>query len=80
METLRAFLLAITHDWHNMEFRCPGCNKKLKNAELGDKKVPKFFPFCSERCKMLDFGAWLNQGYRIETTEDDLDQDMSDNT
>ncbi|UCF17394.1 MAG: DNA gyrase inhibitor YacG, partial [Phycisphaerales bacterium] len=25
----------------------------------------KFFPFCCERCKLLDLGAWLNADYRI---------------
>ena len=79
MEALRAFLLSNNQGRYSMEFRCPNCKKTLKNAELGDKKVAKFFPFCSQRCKMLDFGAWLDQDYRIETTEDDLDLDMPDN-
>ena len=26
-------------------------------------------PFCSERCKMLDLGAWASERYRIETSE-----------
>ncbi|MEQ1596131.1 MAG: DNA gyrase inhibitor YacG [Casimicrobium sp.] len=25
----------------------------------------KFRPFCSERCKIMDFGAWANEEYRI---------------
>lgn len=25
----------------------------------------KYFPFCSERCKLVDLGAWLDCGYRI---------------
>jgi len=25
-----------------------------------------FRPFCSERCKMLDLGAWAKEEYRIE--------------
>jgi hypothetical protein len=24
-----------------------------------------FFPFCSERCKMVDLGAWLDEAHRI---------------
>jgi hypothetical protein len=23
------------------------------------------FPFCSERCKLLDLGKWLSEDYRI---------------
>jgi len=40
--------------------RCPSCRKtaapRAKNA---------FFPFCSERCKLLDLGKWLDGAYRI---------------
>lgn len=25
-------------------------------------------PFCSERCKMTDLGAWITGGYRIPDT------------
>jgi hypothetical protein len=24
-----------------------------------------FRPFCSQRCKLIDLGAWLGQDYRI---------------
>jgi endogenous inhibitor of DNA gyrase (YacG/DUF329 family) len=26
-------------------------------------------PFCSERCKLIDFGAWASGTYRIPTAE-----------
>lgn len=25
----------------------------------------EFYPFCSNRCKLLDLGAWVNEDYRI---------------
>jgi len=25
----------------------------------------KFFPFCSERCKLLDLDGWLNERYKV---------------
>ena len=28
-------------------------------------------PFCSERCKLLDFGAWLSETYRVPAVERD---------
>lgn len=36
-----------------------------------------FRPFCSERCKNVDFGAWANESYRVEAkpTTEDLDAD-----
>jgi uncharacterized protein len=27
-----------------------------------------FRPFCSERCKNVDFGAWATESYRLEAT------------
>jgi endogenous inhibitor of DNA gyrase (YacG/DUF329 family) len=24
-----------------------------------------FVPFCSERCRLLDLGCWLDEGYRV---------------
>lgn len=25
----------------------------------------KWFPFCSERCKLVDLGGWLDEDFRI---------------
>ena len=33
-------------------------------------------PFCSERCKNIDFGAWASESYRVEAKPDT--QDLSD--
>lgn len=41
---------------------CPSCNKPL---DL------KYRPFCSKRCADLDLGQWLNEGYKIESDEED---------
>lgn len=32
-----------------------------------------FRPFCSERCKNIDFGAWASEGFRmpVDTAPDD---------
>jgi len=27
------------------------------------------FPFCSERCRAVDLGSWLDERYRIPGTE-----------
>jgi uncharacterized protein len=39
--------------------KCPNCGKET--AYHGNK----FRPFCSERCKMLDFGAWADEEYTL---------------
>ena len=28
-------------------------------------------PFCSERCKMIDLGAWATESYRVPVAEDE---------
>jgi uncharacterized protein len=31
----------------------------------------KWRPFCSERCKMIDLGAWATESYRVPAEEQD---------
>jgi hypothetical protein len=42
---------------------CRYCGKLLEYESTRD--LPHF-PFCSEKCKLLDLGAWLEEDYRIE--------------
>ena len=42
--------------------KCPRCEKVLRFRRVRD--LP-YFPFCSERCKMVDLGKWLDGEYRI---------------
>jgi len=52
--------------------KCPICGKPAKRAHQ---------PFCSGRCADVDLGRWLNEDYRIPTSEapdnpaDDADGD-----
>lgn len=41
-------------------------NKKCLSCktEINPKKT-KFFPFCSERCKLIDLGEWAFENYKI---------------
>ena len=39
------------------------------------KLANKFFPFCSERCKMIDMGQWFDEEYRIEKKAEDEQAD-----
>ncbi len=45
-------------DQENMVFRCPKCDRKVEISS-------QYLPFCSERCKMIDFGKWLEEEFRI---------------
>ena len=48
-----------------MRVKCPQCGKEV------EFEGNEFRPFCSERCKLLDFGAWADEGYALpaEPTE-----------
>ncbi len=54
---------------------CPTC-KKPGSWSAGNR----FRPFCSERCKLIDFGAWANEEHRIEgaETQDEASSDEQD--
>jgi len=39
---------------------CPTCHKKVEWTDAN-----KFRPFCSERCKQIDLGAWAEEKYRV---------------
>lgn len=41
--------------------KCLTCGTKIK-----DLKENKWFPFCSERCKMADLYNWFNEDYYID--------------
>ena len=42
-----------------MKHRCPICKAETDSERDAD------FPFCSERCQLLDLGAWASEKYRI---------------
>jgi endogenous inhibitor of DNA gyrase (YacG/DUF329 family) len=43
--------------------RCPRCGGP---SEYGPGNASR--PFCSERCKNHDFGAWASESYRVGDT------------
>ncbi len=45
------------------KINCRNCGKGLSYKSIGD--LP-FFPFCSERCRLIDLGKWVEEGHRIE--------------
>lgn len=44
-----------------MLVKCPTCQKPLEYS-----KDNPWRPFCSERCRLIDLGAWANGDYKIE--------------
>lgn len=56
---------------------CPTCKKDV----IWDPDNP-YRPFCSERCKLIDLGAWANEDYRIPSEPADpeeLEQALAEN-
>ncbi len=41
---------------------CPICGRPVP-----PRKANPAFPFCSERCKLVDLGKWLGDEYRVPT-------------
>ena len=52
---------------------CPTCGNKVEWAE-----VNKFRPFCSERCKQMDLGAWASEDFRVASEAPPDDQPFGD--
>ena len=52
---------------------CPTCQKPVEWSERSDWR-----PFCSERCKLIDLGAWVMEEHRIPGEEADLGADIPD--
>jgi uncharacterized protein len=46
--------------------KCPTCGKDVQWVPEN-----RFRPFCSERCKQIDLGAWAAEKYRIGGADDE---------
>jgi len=44
---------------------CPTCGKSVTWTP-----ADAWRPFCSERCKLIDLGAWATERYRVPVVED----------
>lgn len=42
-----------------MKHNCPICRKAV------DSEIDRDFPFCSERCRLLDLGNWAAEKYIV---------------
>jgi endogenous inhibitor of DNA gyrase (YacG/DUF329 family) len=45
---------------------CPNCGKRVPWT-----KESPFRPFCSERCRLIDLGEWLDEAHRISEPADE---------
>ena len=47
-----------------IQVKCPQCGRLTLYS-----KENSFRPFCSERCKVLDLGAWASEKFKVPTNE-----------
>lgn len=33
-----------------------------------------FYPFCSKTCRLIDFGRWLDEAYRLPRADDQAEE------
>jgi uncharacterized protein len=52
---------------------CPTCG-----MEVEWRSENAYRPFCSERCKMIDLGAWANESYKVRAEHDELHDELQD--
>jgi endogenous inhibitor of DNA gyrase (YacG/DUF329 family) len=51
----------------SIKLRCPICKKPTKAADPD-------FPFCSDRCRLIDLGKWASGAYVISSAVADADE------
>lgn len=60
-----------------INLKCPTCKKATVKSTDPD------FPFCSDRCRLIDLGKWASGGYVIseplQDTEDFVRDDEREN-
>ncbi|HEY3975168.1 MAG TPA: DNA gyrase inhibitor YacG [Candidatus Sulfotelmatobacter sp.] len=49
-----------------LKLRCPICKKPVKSTDAD-------FPFCSDRCRLIDLGKWSSGAYAISSPVADAD-------
>jgi uncharacterized protein len=57
--------------------RCPTCKKVVKDEPASPGRR-SYLPFCSERCKLVDLGKWLDGKYQIPVADDDKDEQQDE--
>jgi len=49
---------------------CPQCG-----APVAWAPASRFRPFCSERCRLIDHGAWASEAYRVPVPDEPADEE-----
>jgi uncharacterized protein len=52
--------------------RCPTCKREIAWSDEFPQR-----PFCSDRCRLIDLGAWLSEKHAIPGDGSDTSEDSS---
>jgi uncharacterized protein len=55
----------------SVKLRCPICKKAVKSTDPD-------FPFCSQRCRIVDLGKWASGEYVISSPVQDTEESIQD--
>ncbi|MGB8063821.1 MAG: DNA gyrase inhibitor YacG [Candidatus Sulfotelmatobacter sp.] len=55
-----------------VKLRCPICKKPVKSTDSD-------FPFCSDRCRLIDLGKWASGQYVIPSPVTDAEESIGEN-
>lgn len=55
----------------SIELCCPTCKAAVKTADAE-------FPFCSERCRLIDLGKWASGQYVISSPVKDVEDEYGE--
>lgn len=66
---------AATQEGDILWVNCPQCGRRIPYSTNNP-----FRPFCSERCKLIDLGAWASEEHKVagEPVDQDEDADLLD--
>jgi endogenous inhibitor of DNA gyrase (YacG/DUF329 family) len=56
----------------SIKVQCPTCKKRVQRTDPD-------FPFCSERCRLLDLGKWASSAYVISSPVHDTSDAVQEN-
>jgi len=60
--------------------KCPICRRKVPVPPVGSTREQRgMYPFCGDRCRLVDLGRWLDGAYQIpvKDTDDDEERESS---
>ena len=55
--------------------KCPTCRRDVEWSH-----VSQYRPFCSDRCRLIDLGAWLSEQHKIPDEPGTADHLLSDSS